>query len=220
MCGRYALFGPVSVHRRHFRLRDDPDWPDRYNIAPTQHSPVIRAHTDGGREVIAAQWGLLPGWVKDPHKVPHPINARAETVATKPMFRSAFKRSRVLVPASGFYEWKRVAGGKQPYFIRLRSGEPMGFGALLERWRGADADLWTYCIIVTEPNGLVAPIHDRMPAIIRPDDYDAWLDPGLADPGVVTGLIGPYPAESMEIYPVGRAVGNPRAQGPELVRRL
>jgi putative SOS response-associated peptidase YedK len=217
MCGRYALYGPVSRHRQHFGVEPD-NWIDRYNIAPTQLSPVIRASKEGtAREVIEAQWGLLPSWAKDPAAINHPINARAETVATKPMFRTAFKRFRVLVPASGFYEWKQLAGGKQPYFIRLRGEEPMGFGGLLERWEGPEGVVWTYCIIVTEPNELVAGIHNRMPVIIRPEDYDAWLDPGLIEPGIVSELMAPYPSDLMEAYPVGRAVGNPRSQGPELV---
>ena len=220
MCGRYALYGPISRHREHFGV-EPKDWQDRYNVAPTQLAPVIRSSKEGlGREVLEAQWGLLPGWVKDPDKVAHPINARAETVATKPMFRTAFKRFRVLVPASGFYEWKQIAGDKQPYFIRLRGEEPIGFAGLLERREGPDGVLWTYCIIVTEPNDLVAEIHNRMPVIVRPEDYDAWLDPGLTDAGIVSELMGPYPADLMEAFRVGRAVGNPRSQGPDLIEPI
>jgi putative SOS response-associated peptidase YedK len=217
MCGRYALYGPVSRLRERFGVEPD-HWIDRYNIAPTQMAPVIRACKDGGREVAEAKWGLLPGWVKDPSKVAHPINARAETVVTKPMFRTAFRRFRVLVPASGFYEWMDVVGGKAPYYIRIRGGEePMGFGGLLERWDGSDGVVWSYCIIVTEPNELVAAIHNRMPVIIDPEDYDAWLDPGLTDPRIVSELMAPYPAARTEAYPVGKAVGNPRSQGPGLI---
>lgn len=220
MCGRYALYGPVSRHRSHFGLRDDFDFVDRYNIAPSQSAGVIRAGADGRREIVEASWGLLPGWVRDPVRLPRPINAKVETVATNGMFRTAFKRFRVLVPACGFYEWQaRPAGGKQPFFIRLKD-EPMGFGGLLERWGEADNVVWSYCVITTAPNELVAPIHNRMPVIIRPEDYGAWLDPGLTDPGIVSELMRPYPAVMMEAYPVGKAVGNTRAQGPELMRPI
>lgn len=217
MCGRYALFGPVSRHTGHFGLQGELDLEDRYNIAPTQAVPVIRASDDGLREVVLARWGLLPAWVKDPGSIAHPINAKAETAGQKPMFRHAFRKSRVLVPASGFYEWKGRAGSKQPYFIRLKDGEPMGLGGLLERWTGPDGVQLSCCILTVDANELLASIHERMPVIIRPEDYDAWLDPGLTDIDIVGELIDPYPAEAMEAYPVGRAVGNPESQGPVLV---
>jgi len=217
MCGRYALYGPVSRLRERFGA-EPGDWIDRYNIAPTQIVPVIRAAKAGGRETIEARWGLLPGWMKEPGKTAQPINAKAETAAEKPMFRSAFRRFRILVPASGFYEWMQGPNCKQPFFIRIRGGEePMGLGGLLERWEGPEGVVWSFCILTTEPNELLAPIHNRMPVIIAPEDYDAWVDPELMEPGIVGELIGPYPPELMEAYPVGKAVGNPRSQGPELV---
>lgn len=220
MCGRYALCGPVSRHRQHFGLQDDFDFADRYNIAPSQLSPVIRATRDGAREAIEAQWGLLPGWVKDPSKIAHPINAKAETAAEKPMFRTAFRRFRILVPANGFYEWMQRPSGKQPFFIRLRNETPIGFGGLLEHREDSNGMLYTYTILTTEPNEVCKPIHNRMPVIIAPENYEAWLDPTLTDPSRVKELITPYPAALMEAYPVSRAVGNPRSQGSDLIQPI
>lgn len=217
MCGRYALYGPISRHRARFDAQNgDFAFTDDYNVAPTKTMPVVRFGRDG-REFIAATWGLLPRWVKDPSQVAHPINAKAETAASKPMFKTAIRRSRVLVPACGFYEWKQGVDGKRPYFIRLRNGEPMGMAGLLERWEGPSGTVLSYCILTTEPNELVAGIHSRMPVIIRDEDYDAWLDPELTDVDIVRELMGTYPAEEMEAVEIGRAVGNVRSNGPELI---
>ncbi|AKU11325.1 hypothetical protein AzCIB_1423 [Azoarcus sp. CIB] len=234
MCGRYALYGPISRACRQFDVdlgyddfeiipRDAPNpfgWTDRYNIAPTQSAPVIHA-AGKHHEILAARWGLLPRWIKEPGKLSQPINAKIETAAGKPMFRDAIRRSRVLVPACGFYEWQPVAGGKQPYFIRPAGGEVLfGFGGLLERWNGTDGEVLTFAILTTAANDLVRPIHDRMPVILRPENYAAWLDPGITDPGLVRELASEFPVSRMEAYPVGRAVGNPRTEGPELVERV
>ncbi|WP_018990990.1 SOS response-associated peptidase [Aromatoleum toluclasticum] len=223
MCGRYALYGPTSRIAMQFDVEvDDFDqmphdlW-NPFNIAPTQTPPVVRARPDGTRELVLARWGLLPSWVKEPAAVVHPINAKLETAAAKPMFRHAFKHSRVLVPASGFYEWQAVAGHKQPYFVRPAALQCFGFAGLLERWRGPEGDLLTFAILTTAANESVRPIHDRMPVIIQPADYAAWLDPQLVDADLVCELAGEFPPALMEAYPVGRAVGNPRAEGPELI---
>ena len=225
MCGRYALYGPRSRLIQQFEVGFDEvderpqDLWNPFNIAPSQSPPVVRARADGRRELIAARWGLLPSWVKEPGKPARPINAKLETAAEKPMFRHAFRRSRVLVPASGFYEWQAVAGGaKRPYFVRPIGGtELFGFAGLLEHWRGAEGVVLTFAILTTAANELMAPIHDRMPVIIEPGDYAAWLDEGVTDPGIVRELAGEYPAARMEAYPVGRAVGNVRSTGPTLV---
>ncbi|AMO36392.1 SOS response-associated peptidase [Thauera humireducens] len=218
MCGRYALYGPQSRLRGQFGV-EPADLEERFNIAPSQDAPIVRCGADGARELIAARWGLLPSWVKEPGKLAQPINAKVETAGEKPMFRHAFKRSRALVPASGFYEWVPVAGYKQPYFIRPSGGEALfGFGGLLEHWEGPEGFVLTFAILTTAANDLMRPIHDRMPVIIRPKDYAAWLDPEITDANLVRELANEYPSADMEVYPVGRAVGNPRAQGPELVR--
>lgn len=180
MCGRYALYGPISRASRQFDVDigcDDFEilprdalnpfgWTDRYNIAPTQAAPVIYG-TGEPRGILAARWGLLPGWIKEPGRLSQPINAKIETAAEKPMFRHAFRRSRVLVPACGFYEWQPVTGGKQPYFIRPPGGIMLfGLGGLLERWNGPDGEVLTFAILTTAVKELVRPIHDRMPVTI------------------------------------------------------
>ena len=217
MCGRYALYGPHSRLHEQFGVEPPTNWQDRYNVAPSQLAPVIRAGDDGAPVVLDARWGLLPSWVKEPGKLQQPINAKLETAGEKPMFRHAFKKARVLVPAAGFYEWKPGPDHKQPYFIRPAGGGLFGFGGLLERWEGEDGPVWSFAILTTAANVLMAPIHNRMPVIIQPDDYAAWLDPGVTDAGVVRELAAPCPPELMRAYPVGRAVGNPRSQGPQLV---
>jgi len=220
VCGRYALYGPHSRLREQFGV-ESADLEERYNIAPSQDAPIVRCGADGERELISARWGLLPSWVKEPGKLAQPINAKVETAGEKPMFRHAFKRSRVLVPASGFYEWVPVAGYKQPYFIRPVGGEALfGFGGLVEHWDGPEGQVLTFAILTAAANDLVRPIHDRMPVIIRPEDYAAWLDHDVTDGLVVRELAGEYPSDEMEAYQVSRAVGSPRSQGPELVEPI
>lgn len=217
MCGRYALYGPHSRLREQFGV-DLVELRERFNIAPTQEAPVVRARAGGEPELIDARWGLLPSWVKEPGKLAQPINAKIETAGEKPMFRHAFKRSRVLVPASGFYEWVPVAGYKRPYFIRPAGGESLfGFGGLLEHWDSPEGKVLTFAILTTAANDLMRPILERMPVIIQPEDYAQWLDPGLIDSKLLRAFAGEYPGDGMEAYPVSRAVGNPRAQGVALV---
>ena len=221
MCGRYALYGPVSRYWRYLDIDDDGfDFPPRYNIAPTQQLPVIRSRQDGRQEFLLARWGLRPGWVKEVGKLNEPINAKIETAAEKPMFRQAFRRFRCLVPASGFYEWKAVAGRKVPHFVRLRGDAPMAFGGLLERWERPDEVLVSYCILTTEPNELMAEIHNRMPVIISPDHFATWLDPKLTDRAAVLALARPCPADAMEAYAVSSRVNRPTEEGEELVQRV
>lgn len=216
MCGRYALYGPSSRLREQFGVEPEL-WAERYNIAPSQQAPVIREETAGKRIVVDARWGLLPSWAKEPEKLAHPINAKLETAAEKPMFRHALRHSRVLIPASGFFEWKPGPDHKQPYFIVPADGGLFGLGGLLEHWEGPEGTLFTYTILTTAANDLMAPIHDRMPVIVAPQDYAACLDPSLTDPNLVREIASDLPSEQMRAYPVGRAVGNPRSQGPQLV---
>ncbi|MBR0565518.1 SOS response-associated peptidase [Azoarcus sp. L1K30] len=227
MCGRYALYGPRSRLYDQFDIVDDDvdekprDMPvdpfSSYNIAPSQSPPVIRTRPGAARELIRARWGLLPSWVQDPGKLAQPINAKIETAAEKPMFRHAFRKSRVIVPASGFYEWRPGPDFKQPFFVRPAGEQLFGFAALLEHWAGTDGPLLTFAILTTAANELMRPIHDRMPVILQPDDYAAWLDPGITDAQIVHELAGQFPPEQMALHPVNRAVGNPRSQGPGLI---
>lgn len=217
MCGRYALYGPVSRLRERFDVEDIPDFAPRYNIAPTQSVPVIAPAPGGARGLTFARWGLIPSWVRDPAKLHHPINAKAETLAEKPMFRNAFRHGRVLVPARGFYEWQQRAGGKQPWFIGMADGDLFAFGGLAETWRGPQGELTTFTLITTPANALCAAIHDRMPLIVPARDYASWLDPANAD---AAGLLQPYAAQEMRAWPVGPTVNRAANEGPALIEPL
>jgi putative SOS response-associated peptidase YedK len=219
MCGRYVLFGPQSRYRQHFGVGNELDMPPRFNVAPSSVMPVIRA-IDGQRVFLPAKWGLMPSWAKDGEDLPKPINAKAETAAIKPMFRHAFRKSRVLVPADAFYEWKAEQGGKQPYLIRMRDELPFGMGGLLEHWQGPEGELLSFAILTTEPNRLMAEIHNRMPVIVHPKDFGRWLAPAFDDVAELQGMIGPYPERLMEAYPVSRKVNSPGNDGPELLTPL
>jgi len=182
---------------------------------------VLAARDDGagGRELVTLRWGLVPAWAADPKTGYRMINARAETVAEKPTFRAAFRRRRCLVAADGFYEWSAV-NGKQPYYIHMADGAPFGLAGLYEHWEGDGRVIESCTIIVGEPNALIARIHDRMPCIVVPEDYGAWLDSGSSDPRALLSLLRPYPADKMAAYPVSRSVSNPRHEGPSLIEPL
>lgn len=216
MCGRYALYESSTHHRQHFAAMNELNFGQHFNIAPSQTVPVVRVDDAGIRKFSMARWGLIPSWVKDPEELQQPINAKAETAAIKPMFRHAFRTSRVLVPADAFYEWMPI-NGKQPYLIHMRNGEPMGMGGLLESWHGPEGEITTFTILTTTPNPIMAKIHDRMPVIIQPENYAAWLDPKLADVDKIQELIQPYPERFMEAYPVSRKVNNPKYDAPDLI---
>jgi putative SOS response-associated peptidase YedK len=219
MCGRFSIYatsqeladGTLCELLAGFREER------RYNIAPGQWVIVVRPEK-GQRVPDLAQWGLVPSWAKEPKAGPRPINARAEGLESKPTFRGAFRHGRCLIPASGFFEWQQLGKGKQPYFIRPRGGEGIfTFAGLCATWASFEGELQTCTIITTTPNALMADIHDRMPAILAGADQAAWLDP---ENKKAAELLRPFPAEAMEAFPVGAAVGNPRNDGPELVMPL
>lgn len=220
MCGRYALYGPHSRLQAHFATTNDLDPAPHFNIAPSQTVPVVRLSPEGQRDFLLARWGLIPSWVKDPAELNQPINAKAETAALKPMFRHAFRKSRVLVPADCFYEWKLVAGKKQPYLVRMRDESPFGMAGLLEHWAGPEGEILTFAILTTEPNPLMAGIHTRMPAIVQTQDYEQWLDPKLSDVERLQAMLGPYPERLMQAYPVSSKVNRPANDGPDLIEPL
>ena len=209
MCGRYSLTTPEEAMRRVFGY-DGPllNLPPRYNIAPTQILPVIRAESDGsGRLLERMRWGLVPSWAKDLSIGARLINARAETVADKPSFRSAFRKRRCLVPADGYFEWQKTGTDKQPWFIRMRSDDVFAFAGLWETWTDESngETVVTYAIVTTEANDLTASIHHRMPVIVAPADYDAWLN---AEPEAANGLLRAFPSTEMVAHPVGKLVNN------------
>jgi putative SOS response-associated peptidase YedK len=218
MCGRYSLTTPIQELRRLLEsVGALPNWPARYNIAPTQPVPVVRLVAPRKeRELAQLRWGLIPSWAKDASIAAKLINARGETVAEKPAFRDAFRARRCLVPADGFYEWQAGPGGKRPFRIGLKGGSSdamplFAFAGLWERWDKAPDGMpvETCTIVTTEANDLLRPIHGRMPVILEPWDYAAWLDPAtpLRD---AQALLKPYPADAMTVYPVSARVNSVR----------
>ncbi len=193
----------------------------RYNIAPTQDIPIIRQDEDRNREMVMLRWGPIPHWAKDPSDLKaRMINARSETVASKPAYRSAFRYRRCLMPAAGFYEWKKEGNRKQPYFLRRKDGELMSFAGLWDRWERDHEAIESCVILTTDANQLVGEIHNRMPVILRPEDFELWLESDIRVVSDLQRLLTPYGGDDLEAYPVARTVGNPRAEGPELVQPL
>jgi putative SOS response-associated peptidase YedK len=220
MCGRFAFYSPTEAVARLFGVPPGDDLPPRYNIAPTQQAPVVRATPAGEREFVSLRWGLIPFWAKDPTIGNRLINARAETVADKPAFRQAFRRRRCLVLADGFYEWQKTIEGKRPWYVSLASGAPCAMAGLWERWRRDDDEALETCsIITTRPNELMARLHNRMPAILLDDAVDRWLDPA-ADVAALAEQLGPIPAAALAAAPVSRRVNNPANEGPELIEAV
>ena len=217
MCGRYSLTTPAEAMRRLFGFAGPlPNLPARYNIAPTQHVPIVRLDREAMRELKSVRWGLIPFWAKDAAIGNRLINARAEGLAEKPSFRAAFRARRCLVPADGFYEWQATPRGKRPYRIGLRGGAPealplFAFAGLWEHWAKApDGIAVESCTIVTtEANELLRPIHERMPVILAAEDYAAWLDPA-APAEAALALLKPYPAAAMLAYRVSTRVNSVR----------
>lgn len=223
MCGRYNLKSSAAELSAFFAALRDPafDVQPRYNIAPTQPTVVVRLSESGQRELTHMLWGLVPSWSKDPTHGASLINARSETVDTKPSFRAAFKRRRCLIPATGFYEWQKQGKSKQPYLIRVRQPQPFAFAGLWESWLDPEgAELQTCTIITTVANELLADLHDRMPVILEPEDYDRWLVTPEADIKTLGSLFQSYPADLMELFPVDAWVNNARHEGPRCEQRL
>jgi len=207
MCGRFAITSPPEAVRAFFRHAENPNFPPRYNIAPTQPIPLVSARREGAgaaRHFQLARWGFLPGFVKNPAKFPLIINARAETIAEKPSFRAALRRRRCLVPADCWYEWRaNLRGPKTPYLLQRAGGGLMGFAGLWETYldpSGSEID--TVCIVTTMANGATAAIHDRMPAIIDAEDFEDWLNPDeTVQPPL--GLLRPAPDDAIEFFAIG-----------------
>ena len=211
MCGRYRLSRRKQIIEEHFETAGwQDDWSPRYNIAPTQHIPVIRQHPkEPIRQLSSMKWGLIPSWARDVSIASGTINAKSETAATKPAFRDPLKFRRCLIPADGFYEWQRRGSAKQPYCLEVSDGELFSFAGLWDGWKNAEGQWIKTCsILTTTPNAVTSAIHDRMPVILDPDSYDLWLDPGLTDAQVVSELLKPYDARLMRAYPVSTRINH------------
>lgn len=218
MCGRYTLKTPIDVVAEHFGIEEYPSsLTPSYNVAPTQEVAAV-VEEDDGRKLEMFRWGLIPSWAKDPAIGNKMINARAETVSEKPSFRSAFKRRRCLILADGFYEWQKTdGGGKQPFHIRMKDSSPFAFAGLWESWDGHGEGIRSCSVVTTDANDLMNEIHHRMPVILLPEHYGAWLDPGFEEKEALTALLRPYPSEEMEAYPVSRRVNRPANNEPGVV---
>jgi putative SOS response-associated peptidase YedK len=220
MCGRFALIVDAAVLADVFEVDPPRELKPRFNIAPTQTIPIVRAGEGDQREWAMVRWGLVPSWARDEKMGARMINARGETVAEKPSFRSAVKSRRCLIPADGFYEWVRDGEAKRPYFIHFANARPFAFAGLWERWQGHGSEpLETCTIITTTPNELVAELHDRMPAILPPADFAEWLEPEPLAADRLQDLLRPHPAEGMEAYPVSIHVNSPRNDDPMCIAR-
>jgi len=218
MCGRYSFVPTESIAARFDIQQAQLTLLPRYNVAPGQSMPVVVRNSPN--RLVEMQWGLIPSWSKEPRAQFSTINARAETITKSPVFRGPFKSQRCLVPASGFYEWRQTGQGKQPYCIRLKTGELFAFAGLYDVWRDREGnELYSYTIITTPPNDLVAPIHNRMPVILEQEDEQVWLD-NEADSARLLALLVAYPADEMEAYPVSRAVNSPANEGAELLQSV
>lgn len=219
MCGRYSLTASPEDVRALFGYEDQPNFPPRYNIAPTQAIAIVR-QVGGARRFALVRWGLMPSWVKDPASFSLLINARAETAHEKPAFRGSMRHHRCLIPANGFYEWRRGPGNaKQPYWIAPKDGGLVAFAGLWADWMSADgSEMESAAILTTQANGRIAPIHNRMPAVIAPEQFDLWLDTANVDAREASALLAPAPDDLFEAIPVSSRVNAVRNDDPELQR--
>jgi putative SOS response-associated peptidase YedK len=226
MCGRFSSTTQLSFLLERFRAEPSgveghqPSW----NVAPASNILVVVAGEDGARQLRELRWGLVPRWSKDPKSGNRMINMRAETVRDKPTWRRTLGSKRCIIPIDGFYEWQDQGKGKrkQPFYIAARDGQPLALAGLWATWRDPDSDdeLWTCTILTTTANKLMASVHHRMPVILLPESWDAWLDPDNHDVDQLAALLEPAPEDLLALWPVDQAVGNPRNNGPELQRPL
>jgi putative SOS response-associated peptidase YedK len=223
MCGRFTLTidpGELQDAFPGYTIPQQGISP-RYNIAPSQ--PIAAILNQASPKLDFLVWGLIPSWVKDPQMGNRMINARSETLAEKPSFRNAYRRRRCLIPADGFYEWQVIPGrkSKQPVYIHLQEHKPFAFAGLWEIWRAPDgSEVYSAAIITTQANDFIKPIHDRMPVILKPSNYEEWLDAGERHPETLAHLLVPYPNNEMAAYPVSQAVNSPQNDQPECIKPM
>lgn len=220
MCGRYGRFSRKQRLEQvlGFAIESGDDLGARYNICPGLPDWVIKQSDASGPSFELLEWGLLPSWANNRNATKRPINARAETVAEKPMFRDLVRARRCVVPADGYYEWRTTSSGKVPFWFHLKDEQPFFLAGLWDSWHEGKADAVTsYILMTTEPNAIAAKVHDRMPVLLHARDVPRWLDPAVKDSDDIVGLLRPYPAEKMEARPVSRRVSDPQSEGPELI---
>jgi putative SOS response-associated peptidase YedK len=216
MCGRYAITSAPEAIRRLFGYDEQPNFPPRYNVAPTQPVPIVRM-MEGKRRFALVRWGFIPSWVKDPRTFSLLINARGESLGDKPAFRAAMRYRRCLFPANGFYDWRRAGERVTPYYVRLKAGGPMALAGLWENWMGPHGEeMETAVIVTTRANRLLAPIHPRMPVIVPPEAFDLWLD-ARVEATTAAALIAPAPEDMLEMHEVSPAVNSAANDTPDLI---
>jgi putative SOS response-associated peptidase YedK len=215
MCGRFSLGASATTLMSYFNVQESLSWSGRYNLAPSQEVLTVVQPAGGARQVRRMRWGLIPSWAKDPAIGSQLINARAETIATKPAFRVPLRERRCLIVTDGFYEWEARGRSKQPWFIRMQDGRPFAFAGLWDRWMDPEGRVVESCtIITTTPNELIRQFHHRMPVILAPKAYDLWLNVSAREVDRLLPLLAPYPAEEMSAHPVSALVNNPANDSP------
>jgi putative SOS response-associated peptidase YedK len=221
MCGRYIITSPPAAIRALFAYPEQPNFPPRYNVAPTQPIPVVRL-AQGERHFALVRWGLMPGWVKDPKAFSLVINARGDNVLDKPAFRSAMRYRRCLIPADGFYEWRETGHGpRRPFLVRRKDGLPFAFAGLWESWMGPNGEeMETAAIVTTEANNSLRHIHPRMPVILAPEAHALWLDCRNVDAETAAAMIAPAPDALLEAYPVSLAINRVANDDARLIEPL
>lgn len=219
MCGRFRLGKGREALKKHFRAEGDVDWDPRYNVAPGQGVAAVRQDpVEPKREIVILRWGLIPFWAKDPNSGYKMINTRSETAVEKPAYREALRSRRCLIAADGFFEWKKLGKEKQPYCFTLPDEGILAFAGVWDRWKSTDGKSIESCsILTTAANELVQDVHDRMPVIVRPDEYDLWLDPGYKDMNGIAELLRPISPVAMKKYPVSSRVNSVKFDDPECV---
>jgi putative SOS response-associated peptidase YedK len=218
MCGRYLITSSPEAIRRLFGYKEQPNFPPRYNVAPTQPIPVVRLH-EGERGFALVRWGLIPAWVKDPRAFSLLINARSDAVLDKPAFRNAMRRRRCLVPADGFYDWKAEGGRRRPYAVLPRDRQPVAFAGLWETWTGPNGEeMETAAIITCDANRTLRPLHDRMPVVIPREAFDLWLDCRNVDANTAAALLVSPPDSLFEAYEISTAVNKADNDTPDVLK--
>jgi len=220
MCGRFEIHSAIELIAKIFGIHEwDIEYSPSYNIAPSQD--ILLVVNDGKRLLVKSRWGFVPSWSKELSAGYKMINARAESVADKPSFRQAFQNQRCLVVADGFYEWKKEGTTKRPFYIRLKSGKPMGFAGLYNVWKSPEGEqICTSTIITTDANELLHPLHGRMPVITPPGAYDIWLDPMIHDKALLQAVLKPYASEALDTYEVTPKVNSPKNNSPENIQKI
>ena len=220
MCGRFEIHSAIEMITEIFGIDEwEIEYSPNYNVAPSQD--ILIVVNDGKRRLIRSRWGLVPPWSKDLSTGYKMINARAESLAEKRSFKTAFEKQRCLVVADGFYEWRKEGTGKKPFYIRLKSGKPFGFAGLYNVWKSPEGEqITTSTIITTDANELVRPIHNRMPVITSPDRYGLWLDPSVHEKDLLMPVLTPVASEEMEMYRVTPKMNSVKYNDPENVKAI